>query len=306
MERNNLTSFARIAASLRARDEFPGAARKVFVAVDAAHVVPSEREAMLQPAWPGVAFAVDLKWRRRVADESRRRRGLDIPWRRRRAWTPTPSDAPVDDPRRRRPQRRPAGRSASPRPRAPDRRPRNGTLLENAIVDGYICSRATWFVGWPGSTFTNQITLARSISNKTSFFYNNRGVFPRTDDGRRVRERFSYDNRGAQRLADLRDRARARTAAVSANEAPRAPATAELPQGSGPGPGAVRADRLARDRARARARAAAARAAEPPRAPNLGDRVERPRLAPSQGVRRNLPRPEPGFVGPGDARKNKP
>ena len=59
-----------------------------------------------------------------------------------------------------------------------------------AIVDKVICSRAEFFVGWPGSTFTNTIAYARLAvegkNRKSNFYYNPSGVHPRVDDGRRV------------------------------------------------------------------------------------------------------------------------
>ena len=53
-----------------------------------------------------------------------------------------------------------------------------------------------WFVGWPGSTFSNQITLSRHYAlgtNASNYYYNARGVFPRLDDGRLIRD--AYDRR---------------------------------------------------------------------------------------------------------------
>ena len=59
-----------------------------------------------------------------------------------------------------------------------------------AIVDKDVCSRASWFVGWPGSTFTNSVTFARLFVHgkppASNFFYNQAGVQHRDDDGRRV------------------------------------------------------------------------------------------------------------------------
>ena len=71
------------------------------------------------------------------------------------------------------------------------------TLLGDAIVDRTLCVRAKWFVGWPGSTFSNQITLSRHYALGTNasnnYYYNARGVFPRLDDGRLIRD--AYDRR---------------------------------------------------------------------------------------------------------------
>jgi len=68
------------------------------------------------------------------------------------------------------------------------------TLLGDAIVDRTLCVRAKWFVGWPGSTFFNQITLSRRFAlgaNASNYYYNPQGVFPRPDDGRMVNR--AYD-----------------------------------------------------------------------------------------------------------------
>ena len=57
-----------------------------------------------------------------------------------------------------------------------------------------------WFVGWPGSTFSNQITLSRHYAlgtNASNYYYNARGVFPRLDDGRLIRD--AYDRRKKRR-----------------------------------------------------------------------------------------------------------
>ena len=70
------------------------------------------------------------------------------------------------------------------------------SLLGDAIVDRTLCVRAKWFVGWPGSTFSNQITLSRHYAlgtNASNYYYNARGVFPRLDDGRLIRD--AYDRR---------------------------------------------------------------------------------------------------------------
>ena len=52
-------------------------------------------------------------------------------------------------------------------------------------------------MGWPGSTFSNQITLSRHYALGTNasnnYYYNARGVFPRLDDGRLIRD--AYDRR---------------------------------------------------------------------------------------------------------------
>ena len=51
-------------------------------------------------------------------------------------------------------------------------------------------------LGWPGSTFSNQITLSRHYAfgtNASNYYYNARGVFPRLDDGRLIRD--AYDRR---------------------------------------------------------------------------------------------------------------
>ena len=71
-----------------------------------------------------------------------------------------------------------------------------------------------WFVGWPGSTFSNQITLSRHYALGTNasmnYYYNARGVFPRLDDGRLIRdaydrrERPGKKRRGAESPADWR------------------------------------------------------------------------------------------------------
>ena len=68
-------------------------------------------------------------------------------------------------------------------------------------VEGRLPSRRRrdrrWFVGWPGSTFSNQITLSRHYALGTNasknYYYNARGVFPRLDDGRLIRD--AYDRR---------------------------------------------------------------------------------------------------------------
>ena len=68
--------------------------------------------------------------------------------------------------------------------------------MADAIVDRTLCVRAKWFVGWPGSTFSNQITLSRHYAlgtNASNYYYNARGVFPRLDDGRLIRD--AYDRR---------------------------------------------------------------------------------------------------------------
>ena len=103
------------------------------------------------------------------------------------------------------------------RPISPDAKgpssPVENTLLADAIVDRTLCVRAKWFVGWPGSTFSNQITLSRHYAlgtNASNYYYNARGVFPRLDDGRLIRD--AYDRRerpgkkrqGAESPADWR------------------------------------------------------------------------------------------------------
>ena len=73
---------------------------------------------------------------------------------------------------------------------------RRHSSLGDAIVDRTLCVRAKWFVGWPGSTFSNQITLSRHYAlgtNASNYYYNARGVFPRLDDGRLIRD--AYDRR---------------------------------------------------------------------------------------------------------------
>ena len=68
-----------------------------------------------------------------------------------------------------------------------EERSRNLTLVEHAIVDSRVCVAAEWFVGWPGSTYANQIALQRRISGRRgTFYYNADGVRPRKDDGRDV------------------------------------------------------------------------------------------------------------------------
>ena len=100
------------------------------------------------------------------------------------------------------------------------------TLLADAIVDRTLCVRAKWSVGWPGSTFSNQITLSRRYALGTNasnnYYYNARGVFPRLDDGRLIRdaydrrERPGKKRRGAESPADWRRVPRRRPAAAAA------------------------------------------------------------------------------------------
>ena len=81
-----------------------------------------------------------------------------------------------------------------------------------------------WFVGWPGSTFSNQITLSRHYAlgtNASNYYYNARGVFPRLDDGRLIRdaydrrERPGKKRRGPESPADWRRVPRRRPAAAA-------------------------------------------------------------------------------------------
>ena len=112
------------------------------------------------------------------------------------------------------------------RPLSPDAKgpssPVENTLLADAIVDRTLCVRAKWFVGWPGSTFSNQITLSRHYAlgtNASNYYYNARGVFPRLDDGRLIRdaydrrERPGKKRRGPEAPADWRRVPRRRPAA---------------------------------------------------------------------------------------------
>jgi hypothetical protein len=81
-------------------------------------------------------------------------------------------------------------------------------------------------VGWPGSTFSNQITLSRHYALGTNasknYYYNARGVFPRLDDGRLIRdaydrrERPGKKRRGPESPADWRRVPRRRPAAAAA------------------------------------------------------------------------------------------
>ena len=115
------------------------------------------------------------------------------------------------------------------RPISPDAKgpssPVENTLLADAIVDRTLCVRAKWFVGWPGSTFSNQITLSRHYALGTNasknYYYNARGVFPRLDDGRLIRdaydrrERPGKKRRGPESPADWRRVPRRRPAAAA-------------------------------------------------------------------------------------------
>ena len=80
-------------------------------------------------------------------------------------------------------------------------------------------------MGWPGSTFSNQITLSRHYALGTNasknYYYNARGVFPRLDDGRLIRdaydrrERPGKKRRGPESPADWRRGPRRRPAAAA-------------------------------------------------------------------------------------------
>ncbi len=80
-------------------------------------------------------------------------------------------------------------------------------------------------MGWPGSTFSNQITLSRRYALGTNasnnYYYNARGVFPRLDDGRLIRdaydrrERPGKKRRGPEAPADWRRVPRRRPAAAA-------------------------------------------------------------------------------------------
>ena len=79
-------------------------------------------------------------------------------------------------------------------------------------------------MGWPGSTFSNQITLSRHYAlgtNASNYYYNARGVFPRLDDGRLIRdaydrrERPGKKRRGPESPADWRRVPRRRPAAAA-------------------------------------------------------------------------------------------
>ena len=79
-------------------------------------------------------------------------------------------------------------------------------------------------LGWPGSTFSNQITLSRHYAfgtNASNYYYNARGVFPRLDDGRLIRdaydrrERPGKKRRGPESPADWRRVPRRRPAAAA-------------------------------------------------------------------------------------------
>ena len=176
--------FAWLAARLREARALPGDAKALYVAVDRDHCDARDREAIAATpeVWPNVPsmFGGASAAAAAVVAAAKKTRSSSS------GEEPSLLYSLLGPP---------TGGGSADEAEAALRAP-----ILGAIVDKVICSRAEFFVGWPGSTFTNTIAYARLAvegkNRKSNFYYNPSGVHPRVDDGRRVSIRSATKAKG--------------------------------------------------------------------------------------------------------------